>query len=195
MIEQSITLASTGAARVSGRDNRLMLGYSPNRKIYRVNITPSGEWEGMTIRALWHTEQGRVISSLVEDGSVDVPAAITAVPGSGQLNFEGSDGTRTLSSGDIQYSFAANSGTEDGTMPQPGTSAWEAFIAAVQEQAGGVTPNEKKLILSVLMAVADNAKAEEAYNALADLWGGAHLDTTTALLGRAVLGKMILGRN
>jgi len=132
MIEQSITLASTGAARVSGRDNQLMLGYSPNRNIYRLSITLGSEWEGMTIRALWHTGQGRTFSSLVKDGSMDVPAAITSVHGRGLLHFEGSDGTRVLTSGDIRYSVAANSGT-DGENPEPDASVWQQLAALVEQ--------------------------------------------------------------
>lgn len=61
MIERNISLASTGSARTSGCDNQLRLGYSRNRGIYRLNITQTGEWEGMTIRALWHTERGMLV--------------------------------------------------------------------------------------------------------------------------------------
>ena len=111
MIERNISLASTGSARTSGCDNQLRLGYSRNRGIYRLNITQTGEWEGMTIRALWHTERGMLFSSLVEDGKIEVPAIVTSTPGCGRLVFEGSDGTRTLTSADIKYSVAMNSGT------------------------------------------------------------------------------------
>ena len=112
MIERNISLASTGSARTSGCDNQLRLGYSRNRGIYRLNITQTGEWEGMTIRALWHTERGMLFSSLVEDGKIEVPAIVTSTPGCGRLVFEGSDGTRTLTSADIKYSVAMNSGTQ-----------------------------------------------------------------------------------
>ena len=107
MIERNISLASTGSARTSGCDNQLRLGYSRNRGIYRLNITQTGEWEGMTIRALWHTERGMLFSSLVEDGKIEVPAIVTSTPGCGRLVFEGSDGTRTLTSADIKYSVAS----------------------------------------------------------------------------------------
>ena len=139
MIERNISLASTGSARTSGCDNQLRLGYSRNRGIYRLNITQTGEWEGMTIRALWHTERGMLFSSLVEDGKIEVPAIVTSTPGCGRLVFEGSDGTRTLTSADVCYCVAENSGTEDSTLPQPGTPAWQALLdrlkAAVESGA------------------------------------------------------------
>lgn len=32
---------------------------------------------------------------------------------------------------DLMYIVAANSGTEDGQLPRPGTPAWEAFVREV----------------------------------------------------------------
>lgn len=132
MIERNISLASTGSARTSGCDNQLRLGYSRNRGIYRLNITQTGEWEGMTIRALWHTERGMLFSSLVEDGKIEVPAIVTSTPGCGRLVFEGSDGTRTLTSADIRYSVAMNSGTM-GDIPEPPVPAWQQLVALVEQ--------------------------------------------------------------
>lgn len=132
MIERNISLASTGSARTSGCDNQLRLGYSRNRGIYRLNITQTGEWEGMTIRALWHTERGMLFSSLVEDGKIEVPAIVTSTPGCGRLVFEGSDGTRTLTSADIKYSVAMNSGTI-GDIPEPPVPAWQQLVALVEQ--------------------------------------------------------------
>ncbi len=132
MIECNISLASTGSARTSGCDNQLRLGYSKNRGIYRLNITQTGEWEGMTIRALWHTERGMLFSSLVEDGKIEVPAIVTSMPGCGRLVFEGSDGTRTLTSADIKYSVAMNSGTM-GDIPEPPVPAWQQLVALVEQ--------------------------------------------------------------
>lgn len=132
MIECNISLASTGSARTSGCDNQLRLGYSRNRGIYRLNITQTGEWEGMTIRALWHTERGMLFSSLVEDGKIEVPAIVTSTPGCGRLVFEGSDGTRTLTSADIKYSVAMNSGTM-GDIPEPPVPAWQQLVALVEQ--------------------------------------------------------------
>lgn len=132
MIECNISLASTGSARTSGCDNQLRLGYSKNRGIYRLNITQTGEWEGMTIRALWHTERGMLFSSLVEEGKIEVPAIVTSTPGCGRLVFEGSDGTRTLTSADIKYSVAMNSGTM-GDIPEPPVPAWQQLVALVEQ--------------------------------------------------------------
>lgn len=132
MIERNISLASTGSARTSGCDNQLRLGYSRNRGIYRLNITQTGEWEGMTIRALWHTERGMLFSSLVEDGKIEVPAIVTSTPGCGRLVFEGSDGTRTLTSADIKYNVAMNSGTM-GDIPEPPVPAWQQLVALVEQ--------------------------------------------------------------
>lgn len=70
---------------------------------------------------------------------MEVPALITAVPGEGRITFEGTDGTRTLTSADVCYCVAENSGTEDSTLPQPGTPAWQALLdrlkAAVESGA------------------------------------------------------------
>lgn len=83
----------------------------------------------MTLRAFWHLPSGNPApSTLVVDGLVEVPALITAVPGEGRITFEGTDGTRTLTSADVCYCVAENSGTEDSTLPQPGTPAWQALL-------------------------------------------------------------------
>lgn len=196
MIELNVSLASSGVVKVPGYEQLLRFGYTKNRGVYKLRVMPSGEWDGLTIRAFWHVPGGTdPASSLVQDGSVDVPASVTAQPGTGCITFEGSDGIRTVTSADLRYRVSANSGTEDGSLPEPGTPAWEALIAAMREQLGGLTPTEKQLILAVLGAVADTPAAQQAYNALAELWGGRPLDDTTALLGKAVLGKLILGRD
>lgn len=192
MIDLNLTLASSGAVKTSGYDNRLHLGYSRNRGVYRLVVAPTGEWEGLTIRAIWRTGRGTLLTCLVQDGMAEVPALITCEPGEGRLTFEGSDGTRTMSSADIRYSVAANSGGNPDDMPEPGTPAWEAFIRAMREQTGGIATTEKQMILAVLRAVADNVTAQDAYNALAALWDGKRLDSTAAVLGHAILGRMTL---
>ena len=60
---------------------------------------------------------------------------MTAQPGSGCVTFEGSDGTKTVTSADLRYRVAANSGTEDGTEPEPGTPAWQELVGAVHTDA------------------------------------------------------------
>ena len=136
MIEQSVSLASNGVVKVPGYEQLVRFGYTKNRGVYRLAVTASGEWEGLTIRAFWHVSDGKdPASSLVVDGSVDVPASVTAQPGTGCITFEGSDGTKTVTSADLRYRVSANSGTEDGTTPEPGTPAWQQLVDAVHADA------------------------------------------------------------
>lgn len=136
MIKQSVSLASNGSVKVPGYEQMVRFGYTKNRGVYRLHVDATGEWEGLTIRAFWHVPDGKdPASSLVVDGSVDVPASVTAQPGNGCITFEGSDGTKTVTSADLRYRVSANSGTEDGTEPEPGTPAWQAFVDAVHTDA------------------------------------------------------------
>jgi hypothetical protein len=136
MIEQSVSLASNGVVKVPGYEQLVRFGYTKNRGVYRLAVTASGEWEGLAIRCFWHAPDGKdPPSSLVVDGYVDVPASVTAQPGSGCITFEGSDGTKTVTSADLRYRVSANSGTEDGTEPEPGTPAWQQLVDAVHTDA------------------------------------------------------------
>lgn len=140
MIERQIHLSSGGGAALQGYDGLLRFGYTRNRGIYALRVEADGEWQGMTLRAFWHLPDGNAApSTLVVDGLVEVPALITAVPGEGRITFEGTDGTRTLTSADVCYCVAENSGTEDSSLPQPGTPAWQALLdrlkAAVESGA------------------------------------------------------------
>lgn len=111
-------------------------GYTKNRGVYRLHVDATGEWAGLAIRAFWHIPGGAdPPASLVVDGYVDVPASVTAQPGSGCVTFEGSDGTKTVTSADLRYRVSANSGTEDGTEPEPGTPAWQQLVDAVRTDA------------------------------------------------------------
>jgi hypothetical protein len=135
MIEQSVSLASNGVVKVPGYEQLVRFGYTKNRGVYRLAVTASGEWVGLTIRAFWHVPDGKDPASSLVDGYVDVPASVTAQPGSGCITFEGSDGTKTVTSADLRYRVAANSGTEDGTEPEPGTPAWQQLVDAVHADA------------------------------------------------------------
>lgn len=136
MIEQSVSLASNGVVKVPGYEQKLRFGYAKNRGVYRLAVTASGEWEGLTIRAFWHVPDGKdPASSLVVDGYVDVPAGVTAQSGNGCITFEGSDGTKTVTSADLRYHVSANSGTENGTESEPGTPAWQQLVDAVHTVA------------------------------------------------------------
>lgn len=136
MIELSVSLASSGVVKVPGYEQLLRFGYTKNRGVYRLAVTATGEWEGLTIRAFWHLPGGNdPASSLVLDGYVEVPASVTAQPGTGCITFEGSDGTKTVTSADLRYRVSANSGTEDGTEPEPETPAWQELVDAVHTDA------------------------------------------------------------
>lgn len=136
MIEFPITLTSGGSVCLPGYASALALGYAKNKSMYRLAVTATGEWEGLTIRAFWHVPDGKdPASSLVTDGYVAVPASVTAQPGNGCVTFEGSDGTKTVTSADLHYRVSANSGTEDGTAPEPGTPAWQELVGAVHTDA------------------------------------------------------------
>jgi hypothetical protein len=136
MIELSVSLTSSGVVKVPGYEQLVRFGYTKNRGMYRLAVTAAGEWEGLTIRAFWHVPDGKdPASSLVVDGYVAVPASVTAQPGSGCVTFEGSDGAKTVTSADLHYRVSANSGTEDGTEPEPGTPAWQQLVDAVHTDA------------------------------------------------------------
>ena len=134
MIELPVTLTSTGGA-VSFA-SPVTLGYTKSKGVYRLLVTAEGEWEGLTIRCFWHLPGGTdPASSLVQDGFVDVPASVTAQPGTGCITFEGSDGSKTVTSADLRYRVGSNSGTEDGTMPEPGAPAWEQLVSETKANA------------------------------------------------------------
>lgn len=163
MIELNVSLASNGAAKLAGYEQMLRFGYTKNRGVYRLAVTASGEWEGLTVRAFWHVPDGKdPASSLVVGGYVAVPASVTAQPGSGCVTFEGSDGTKTVTSADLRYRVSANSGTEDGTEPEPGTPAWQAFVDAVKESAASAEQSKTEALDAAERAGASAQKAEQA---------------------------------
>jgi len=136
MIELSVSLASNGVVKVPGYEQLVRFGYTKNRGVYRLAVSATGEWEGLTIRCFYHVPDGKdPASSLVVDGYVGVPASVTAQPGNGCVTFEGSDGAKTVTSADLHYRVSANSGTEDGTEPEPGTPAWQQLVDAVHTDA------------------------------------------------------------
>lgn len=136
MIEQSVSLASNGVVKVPGYEQLVRFGYTKNRGVYRLHVDATGEWAGLAIRCFWHVPDGsEPASTLVVDGYVAVPASVTAQPGNGCITFEGSDGTKTVTSADLRYRVSANSGTDDGSMPEPGTPAWQELVGAVHTDA------------------------------------------------------------
>ena len=177
MIVQSVSLASNGVVKVPGYEHLVRFGYTKNRGVYRLTVTATGEWEGLTIRAFWHTPDGKdPPSSLVADGHVDVPASVTAQTGNGCITFEGSDGTKTVTSADLRYRVSSNSGTEDGSMPEPGTPAWQQFVDAVHTDATAAeqAKTDAQTAASEAATSSDNAdqRAQEAADSLQELKDG-----------------------
>lgn len=179
MIVLSVSLASNGVVKVPGYEQLLRFGYTKNRGVYRLAVTATGEWEGLTIRAFWHVPGSKdPASSLVADGSVDVPASVTAQPGNGCITFEGSDGTKTVTSADLRYRVSSNSGTEDGTMPEPGTPAWQQFVDAVKDaavsaasadaSAGAADRSSQSAAGSAAAAASSESAAEQSAQAASD---------------------------
>lgn len=149
MIEQAIVLRNDGTVPLPLGVSELKFGYTKNRGVYRLVVRMQDEWDGMTIRACWHIPGcSECATTLVEDGAADVPAAVTAVAGRGSVTFEGSDGERTLTSADVKYRVRENSGTDEGEVPEPGTSAWQAFIN--QLTGGGLSIAEEDEVAEML---------------------------------------------
>ena len=181
MIEQQITLCSNGRAVLSGYSGGLLLGYAHNTGVYRLRVVCSGEWDGTTVVAFWHLPgPAGPLTTLVADGAVEVPALVTAQGGSGTVTFEGSDGTRTVTSASVPYRVLSNSGTTDHALPEPGSPAWQQFLQQVKRElrnaASGLSDEERGLILALFRhAVYDNAEMLPHYNALAAIWSGSSL--------------------
>ena len=169
MIDYPVTLTPSGGVVLPGHAFALALGHTKNRGVYRLAVSATGEWEGLTIRAFWHVPDGKdPASSLVVDDHVDVPASVTAQPGSGCITFEGADGTKTVTSADLRYHVSANSGTEDGAEPEPGTPAWQQLVDAVHTDA---TAAEQAKTDAQTAAQQAGASAEKAGQALSDTVG------------------------
>ena len=82
-------------------------------------------------------------------------------------------------------------------MPAPATPAWEALVGLLGT-GGGITTAEKQALLAVLrLLAAGNDAAMTAYARLEALWSAPQppKENVFAVLGRAILGKMSLGRN
>ena len=177
MIDLPVTLTSNGHIQLPGYGSFLCLGYTKNKGVYRLCIDAESEWAGLVIRAFWHLPGGGApASTLVKDGSVAVPASVTAQPGNGCITFEGSDGTRTVTSADLRYRVAANSGTEDGTQPEPGTPAWQELVGAVHTDATAAeqAKTDAQTAASEAAASAGNAgkSAQAAAGSLQELKNG-----------------------
>ena len=98
----------------------------------------------------------------MQDGAVDVPASVTAHPGNGCITFEGSDGEKTVTSADLRYRVGSNSGTEDGTMPEPGTPAWEQLVSETKANADAAEQAKNDAQAAAEGVKTAAAKADEA---------------------------------
>ena len=188
MIERQLTLCANGRAALSGYAGGLQLGYAQNAGIYRLRVTLADEWNGLTVRAFWHLPgQDKPLTTLLEENCIAVPALVTALGGQGTVTFEGSDGSRTVASASIPYTVLSNAGTRDPDFPEPGTPAWQQFLAVLQSQfrqslqdikgdvldGTGLTQTEKDLILALFEASAyTDAQAKAKFDALKTLWNG-----------------------
>ena len=188
MIERQLTLCANGRAALSGYAGGLQLGYAQNAGIYRLRVTLADEWDDLTVRAFWHLPgQDKPLTTLLEENSIAVPALVTALGGQGTVTFEGSDGSRTVASASIPYTVLSNAGTRDPDFPEPGTPAWQQFLAVLQRQfrqslqdikgdvldGTGLTQTEKDLILALFEASAyTDAQAKAKFDALKTLWNG-----------------------
>ena len=169
MIEFPITLTSGGSVCLPGHAFALALGYTKNKGVYHLRITAAGEWEGLAIRCFWHVPSGKdPASSLVVDGYVAVPASVTAQPGNGCVTFEGSDGAKTVTSADLRYRVGANSGTENGSMPEPNTPAWEALVGTVKDETNKAQQAKTSAETAAKQSKADAGKAAESLQELKD---------------------------
>ena len=169
MIDLPVTLTSDGRVQLPGHAAALMLGYTKNKGVYRLRITASGEWQGLTIRCCWHVPGGDdPASTLVVDGCADVPASVTALAGGGCITFEGSDGTKTVTSADLRYRVGANSGTENGAAPEPNTPAWEALVGTVKDETNKAQQAKTSAETAAKQSKADAGKAAERLQELKD---------------------------
>lgn len=161
-ILRSVSLCRNGAVQPEGYGTTLVFGCAGNRGVYRVGVVQEDEWTGLTVQAHWHVPGGKdPPASLVENGEVAVPALVTAVPGEGCITFEGTDGAGvTVVSADVEYRVAGNTGTGEGTMPEPETPAWEAFVKLVLDDK--VEDVIQLATTSAEKTAADAAKAEAA---------------------------------
>ena len=169
MIDLPVTLTSDGRVQLPGHAAALMLGYTKNKGVYRLRIDAESEWAGLVIRCCWHVPGGDdPASTLVVDGCADVPASVTALAGGGCITFEGSDGTKTVTSADLRYRVGANSGTENGSMPEPNTPAWEALVGTVKDETNKAQQAKTSAETAAKQSKADAGKAAESLQELKD---------------------------
>ena len=174
MIRHNVSLDSSGRARLDDKEHELFLGYSANRDVYSLNVLAGPEWAGLAIRVFWHIPGGAdPPASLVVDGSVTVPALVTAKPGNGCITFEGTDGGKLIASADVLYRVGSNSGTTGGTEPDPEPGAWQQFVDAVKGSSASAVQAAKDAAASAAIADTSAGAADRSAKAAAKSAGAA----------------------
>lgn len=128
-----VTLLKDGKASAA---TPLVFGYIGNRGVYKLKITTVDELGECTVRIFWHTADCTgPITSLVVDGEVTVPAAVTAVSGAGRVVFECVANDKVVTTSDLRYVVKANSGTQSKSDPETGSTSWQDFVSMVADDA------------------------------------------------------------
>lgn len=138
MVDVELLLSDNGGVRIYPTEwhNTIYFGYQKNANIYRLHIVRSKVWQNLTVRAFFHTANKQDPPAQLFVGDyVNVPALITAATVGGVITIEGTDGMKALTTADIPYIVSENSGVEDGTTPEPASSAWVQLVAEINAEA------------------------------------------------------------
>lgn len=121
-------------------EENIMFGFTGNRGLYQLQLVPGDKWDDCTIRVHWHVPNGNdPASTLAVDNIVAVPPSVTAQSGVGRATFEGVIDDQVIASADVRYLVRNNSGIEDGTDPEPDSSAWQQFVNEVIDDTKAAT--------------------------------------------------------
>lgn len=137
-----ITLNSDGSITTSGD---VVFGYLSNRNVHRIKVTRTDAWTDCTIRVHWYPPDGSEPSStLVVNDYVTVPSSVTSVRGHGRAVFEGVVGNQVITSANLHYYVKTNCGIEDDTDIDPGSTSWQQFVDAVEDNAKAAAESAKE---------------------------------------------------
>ncbi len=128
MNEHEITLRGYRAGNKNGCDI-LRLGTNGSYGVERLHLVPDGDWEGLTITAVFHAPDGTAIQVLADGGTVDVPPEATAAAGRGKVIFIGSAQGQQRISCDLAYNVLGHAVAE-GTEPAGPAPSWYEQAAA-----------------------------------------------------------------
>ena len=116
MIEQSVSLASNGVVKVPGYEQLVRFGYTKNRGVYRLAVTASGEWEGLTIRCFWHVPDGKDLCLFLGTLTAAYEAA-TSAGSANQSAQKAADSLQELKGGIASGDFKGEKGDKGDTGP------------------------------------------------------------------------------